>query len=100
MSAEEACALLGIRGSCSREELRASSPCHRPSAAPATQPRPEALSAGHSAARGSVRAGRPRQVSCRARRMSAEEACALLGIRGSCSREELRAAYLTLIKEV
>ena len=32
--------------------------------------------------------------------MSTEEACALLGIRGSCSREELRAAYLALIKEV
>ena len=100
MSTEEACALLGIRGSCSREELRASSPCHRPPAAPAPWSQAKALSAGHSAARGNLRAGRTRQVSCRARRMSTEEACALLGIQGSCSREELRAAYLTLMKEV
>ena len=76
------------------------SPCYRSSAAPAPQSRPKALSAGRSAARGSLGAGRPRQVPCRARRMSTEEACALLGIRGSCSREELRAAYLALMKEV
>ena len=80
--------------------MTSSCPCYWSSAAPATQSRPEALSAGHSAARGSARAGRPRQVACAARRMSTEEACALLGIRGSCSQEELRAAYLTLIKEV
>ena len=80
--------------------LNSSGPCYRSSAVPATQSRPEALSAGHSAAHSSLRAGRPGQVSCRARRMSTEEACALLGIRGSCSREELRAAYLTLMKEV
>ena len=83
-----------------KSSMTPSSPCYRSSAAPMPWYRPEALSAGRSASRRKHRAGRLRRVSCRARRMSTEEACALLGIRGTCSREELRAAYLALIKEV
>lgn len=37
---------------------------------------------------------------CRAREMTSQEACTLLGLQGSHSKEELRAAYLERIKEV
>ena len=91
--------LLAVRCSI-KGSTTSSSPYCRPSAAPALRSWPSALPAGHSVPQGSHIARRLRQAACRARRMSSEEACALLGIRGSCSREELRAAYLSLIKEV
>ena len=37
---------------------------------------------------------------CWARAMSSQEACRVLGVDNTCSRQELRAAYMARIKEV
>lgn len=50
-------------------------------------------------ARPRARRRHQRQV-CRAQAMSSQQACRILGVDNTCSREEVRAAYLVRIKEV
>ena len=54
----------------------------------------------HAAIRGALTSKRRSQHICRARGMSSQEACMVLGVDSTCSREEVRAAYLARIKEV